>query len=207
MTTTLYLTRHGQTEWNLEKKMQGHKDSPLTQYGIQQAEWLQERLGNVHWDAVYCSSSPRALSTAQILLGNNRPVPIVSLDSLKEINMGLWEGQRIEHIQQQFPLPYEQFFNEPHLYRPAGYGETYADLLERTIPAIEGILTKHRGEQILVVTHRITLKVIMSYYMNKALHEIGEMPDIYPTALCKITINKDTPQVDLYGDTSHYRNP
>ncbi|NEN82299.1 histidine phosphatase family protein [Paenibacillus elgii] len=204
MQTTMYLTRHGQTEWNSKKKMQGHLDSPLTDYGMRQAEWLKERLESVHFDAIYSSSSPRAFHTARIVSGN-RPVPISTLDSLKEINMGLWEGQQIDQIQQQFPIPYDHFFNEPHLYRPTGHGESYSELLERTIPALNRILEEHQGQQVLIVTHRITLKVIMSYFLGKQLHEIGDMPDIHPTALCKIIMNDEVPKIELYGDTSHYR--
>lgn len=203
MKTTLYFTRHGQTKWNLQKKMQGHKDSPLTEFGIRQAEWLRERLGNVDFDAIYSSSSPRAVSTARILLGN-RPIDISTLDSLKEINMGLWEGQNVKHIQQAYPVQYEQFFNQPHLYTPTGHGESYRELLGRTLPAIKDIITKHKGKEVLIVTHRITLKAVMGYFLNKQLDEMGNLPDIYPTALCKITMNEDTPEVDLYGDVSHY---
>ncbi|OAB25491.1 phosphoglycerate mutase [Paenibacillus macquariensis subsp. defensor] len=204
MDTTLYLTRHGQTEWNLVKKMQGHMDSRLTQSGVQQAEWLGERLSSVSFDAIYCSSSPRAITTTGMISGN-RSTEIVKLDSLKEINMGLWEGQHIEQITQDFPIQFDQFFNEPHLYQPTGQGESYSELIERVLPAVQDILTKHKGQQVLIVTHRITLKAIMSYFMNKQLHEIGIMPDIHPTALCKVTIQNDVLNVDLYGDTAHYR--
>lgn len=202
METTLYLTRHGQTEWNLTKKMQGHKDSPLTPSGIQQAEWLRERLSPVPFDVIYCSSSPRAITTAGIIAGNRSAM---KLDSLREINMGLWEGQRIEQITQDFPTQFSQFFNEPHLYQPTGQGESYSDLITRTLPTIQDILMKHKGQQVLIVTHRITLKAIMSYFMKKKLHEIGAMPDIHPTALCKVTVNNEVLTVDLYGDTSHYQ--
>ncbi|WP_235206697.1 histidine phosphatase family protein [Paenibacillus tyrfis] len=82
MQTTMYLTRHGQTEWNSKKKMQGHLDSPLTDYGMQQAEWLKERLENVHFDAIYSSSSPRAFNTARIVSGNH-PVQIKSQRSIR----------------------------------------------------------------------------------------------------------------------------
>ncbi|GGH12166.1 histidine phosphatase family protein [Paenibacillus segetis] len=204
METTLYLTRHGQTQWNLAKKMQGHKDSPLTQTGVQQAQWLGERLSTVSFDAIYCSSSPRAITTACIISGN-RLTEILKLDALQEINMGLWEGQNIEQITQDYPTQFNQFFSEPHLYQPTGQGESYSQLMTRTLPTIQNILTKHKGKQVLIVTHRITLKAIMSYFMKKQLHEIGSMPDIHPTALCKITFHDEVANIDLYGDTAHYR--
>jgi probable phosphoglycerate mutase len=65
--TVLFLTRHGQTEWNLQKRMQGHQNSALTTLGEQQAEWLRERLEGENLGAIYSSISPRALHTAQIL--------------------------------------------------------------------------------------------------------------------------------------------
>lgn len=204
METTLYLTRHGQTEWNLMKKMQGHKDSPLTQTGVRQAQWLGERLSAIPFDAVYCSSSHRAITTASIISGY-RLDEIIQLDTLKEINMGLWEGQHIEQIAQDFTTSFSHFFHKPHLYQPTGQGESYSELRQRTIPTIQEILEKHKGQQVLIVTHRITLKTIMSYFMNKQLHEIGTMPDIHPTALCKVTIQNNVQNVDLYGDTTHYR--
>jgi len=204
METILYLTRHGQTEWNLQQRMQGHLNSPLARSGLQQAGWLRDRLEQTHFDAVYASSSPRALKTAQIITGE-RPVDIVTQDALREINMGLWEGQQVSDIEQQFPVQFDQFFHAPHLYTPTGEGESYADLYERSIPAINTIIAQHQGQQLLVVTHRITLKVIMSYFLNKQLQDIAEMADLHPTALCKITLTGDQPEVNLYGDTSHYQ--
>lgn len=203
--TILHLTRHGQTEWNLEKRMQGHKDSPLTSLGVLQAEWLQERLKAVQFDAVYSSSSPRALRTAQIVAGDNRS-PVRPIDELKEINMGLWEGQQIEIIEKQYAQAYFDFFNNPHLYQPTGTGETYAQLMNRVIPAIDTILAKHTGEKVLIVTHRITLKTIMSYYGNIKLNAFASLPDIESTSLCKISVEQNIPHIEMYGDTSHYQD-
>ncbi|MCE5172365.1 histidine phosphatase family protein [Paenibacillus profundus] len=203
--TILYLTRHGQTEWNVDKRMQGHKDSPLTSLGVLQAEWLQKRLKTIPFDAVYSSSSPRALRTAQIAAGGNHAT-IMPMDELKEINMGLWEGRRIEFIQEHHAQEYVDFFNKPHLYQPTGSGETYMQLMNRVIPAIDGILSKHQGEKVLIVTHRLTLKTIMGYYGNKELYELSSLPDIESTSLCRISVKKNVPSIEMYGDTSHYQN-
>jgi broad specificity phosphatase PhoE len=205
MATTLYLTRHGQTEWNLETKLQGHKDSPLTVTGIEQAGWLHDHLDSVTFDAIYSSSSPRALRTANIITGNSH-TDIVTLDALKEINMGLWEGMRKDDIKKDYSVQLDHFFAQPHLYQPTSQGESYNDLQQRVVPAIQDIIAAHQDQQVLVVTHFITLKVIMGYFMNKQLHEIGTMPDIHPTALFKVRIEDDNnAEVLLYGDTSHYR--
>ncbi|WP_339320028.1 histidine phosphatase family protein [Paenibacillus sp. FSL R10-2734] len=201
--TVLFLTRHGQTEWNLQKRMQGHQNSELTALGEQQAEWLRERLESEHLGAIYSSTSPRALHTAQILRGN-RSLPIQQQASLMEINMGIWEGMNTVQIEQDYPLQYSHFFTSPDLYIPLPSGETYSRLEQRVIPTIEGIISDNVGLEVLVVTHRMTLKVIMAHFLGKSLQELGGLPDILSTALCKVTLTENHTSVDLYGDTSHY---
>lgn len=110
--TVFYLTRHGQTEWNLQKRMQGHQNSALTALGEQQAEWLRDRLEVENLGAIYSSTSPRALHTAQILRGK-RSLPIHQQVSLMEINMGSWEGMNTDQIQLESPLQYSHFSPDP----------------------------------------------------------------------------------------------
>ncbi|MFF2907538.1 histidine phosphatase family protein [Paenibacillus sp. NPDC057934] len=202
--TTMYLTRHGQTEWNLQGRMQGHQDSPLTITGKQQAKWLQERLQKVPFEAIYSSNSPRAISTAYIIQGDSTE-ELRTKAELKEINMGLWEGQLIENIREKDAEQFHNFWEAPHLYQPSGKGESYAALLERVIPAVKDIMGKHTGGNVLLVTHRITLKVIMAYYLGKELHELRELPDVLSTSLSKIVWRNGSAHVELYGDTSHYK--
>lgn len=78
MSTNIYFTRHGETIWNTKKLMQGWKDSPLTNKGIKQAHQLSERLSNIPLNAVYSSTSQRAVDTAEIIKGD-RPIEIVEL--------------------------------------------------------------------------------------------------------------------------------
>lgn len=70
---------------------------------------------------------------------------------------------------------------------------------------MERIINDNVGLEVLIVTHRMTLKVIMAYFLNKSLQEIGELPDILSTALCKVTLTDNNTTIDLYGDTSHYQ--
>lgn len=202
--TVLFLTRHGQTEWNLQKRMQGHQNSALTALGEQQAEWLRERLEGENLGAIYSSTSPRALHTAQILRGN-RSLSIQQQASLMEINMGIWEGMNTDQIEQKYPLQYSHFFTRPDLFIPLASGETYSQLEQRVIPTLERIINDSEGLEVLIVTHRITLKVIMAHFLKKSLRELGELPDILSTALCKVTLTDHNTTIDLYGDTSHYQ--
>jgi probable phosphoglycerate mutase len=202
--TVLFLTRHGQTEWNLQKRMQGHQNSALTALGEQQAEWLKDRLDGENLGAIYSSTSPRALHTAQIIRGS-RSLPIQQQASLMEINMGSWEGRNTDQIQQDYPLQYSHFFTRPDLYIPQTSGETYTQLEQRVMPTIERIVNDNVGLEVLIVTHRMTLKVIMAHFLGKSLQELGELPDILSTALCKVTLTDNHATIDLYGDTSHYQ--
>jgi len=82
--TTLYLARHGETLWNVEGRLQGHLDSPLTEVGKRQAGWLRRSLESIPFDAIYTSPSGRAYHTAEILRGD-RNVDIITCDSLNLI--------------------------------------------------------------------------------------------------------------------------
>lgn len=202
--TTLYLTRHGQTEWNVAKKLQGHKDSPLTEMGILHAQWLADSMSQISLDSIYSSSSVRAVKTTEILRGG-RTISITPDDDLREINIGSWEGKDISTIESTFPDEHYAFWNTPHLYTPANNGESFYDLQKRVLPRIQRIVQTNAGKSILIVTHAATLKLIMTYFNGRPLSEVWTPPIVHSTALCKVIIEGDQFNTVLYGDTSHYR--
>ncbi|MBS5823829.1 MAG: histidine phosphatase family protein, partial [Clostridium argentinense] len=87
----LYITRHGQTKWNTEKRMQGFKNSDLTEKGINNAKKLGKALENIEFSRVYSSPLGRTMDTSKYILGD-RNIEIVTADYLKEINLGTWGG-------------------------------------------------------------------------------------------------------------------
>ena len=93
----LYLIRHGQTDWNKERRAQGQSESKLTELGEQQARELGERLAPVEFDHIYCSSSQRTRQTADLAFGH-RNMEIEYRDSLREIFLGPWEGHLYDDI-------------------------------------------------------------------------------------------------------------
>jgi len=92
------------------------------------------------------------------------------------------------------------------LYQPTGSGETYQELLDRSKVAIDQILSLYQGGNVLIVTHRITLKTILGYYGNKTLEQLVNLSDIESTSLSKILIKDDIHSIEMYGDISHYRH-
>lgn len=201
-TTTIYITRHGQTEWNVEHRMQGHMDSALTSLGLQQAEWLSRGLADEHLDAVYASSSPRALRTAEIIRAE-RSIPLLTCDEFKEIGMGVWEGSDSEELETRYADQHHYFWKDPEKFKVDG-SETFAEVEARALNKLEQILEKHEGQTVLIVTHTVVIKLLMAHFEGRDLHKLWDLPYINPTCLNRIDFTDGVPEIVLHGDTSHY---
>jgi broad specificity phosphatase PhoE len=206
--THLYITRHGQTEWNLEQRIQGHQDSPLTGLGVTQANALGEALAGVKLDAIYSSSSQRARRTAEIIRGHGaRAVEIRIDDRLREIHMGNWEGLRRDQVEAASPKAHRVYWERPDVYEPTNGGESVRDVAARVVPLLKRMLTVHNGESILIVTHTVPLKVIMSYFEDRPLARLWDPPFIHPASLSYITVDGNGFAIGKYGDMSHFPDP
>lgn len=201
--TKLYITRHGQTEWNLEGRLQGQLDSKLTTLGKNQAEWLGERLLTEEIDVIVSSSSGRAISTAEIIRGK-RNIDILHNDNFKEIYLGKWEGQLNTEIKKRWQEEYTNFWDFPHLYKPIG-GETFSQIIARASSEVEKIISKYEGKNILIVTHAVVLKAIITYFENKDLKDFWSGTFMNSTCLNIIEIKKNSRNFILQGDISHYQ--
>ncbi len=202
--TKLYITRHGQTEWNLEGRMQGQKDSQLTELGEKQASWLGERLNDVEIDIIISSSSGRAFRTAEIIRGD-RDIEILTNDNFKEMHIGEWEGQLHSEIEKNSPDEQKNFWNFPHLYEPCG-GETFPQVLERVSNEIEKVISEYEGKNILLVTHAIALKSLITHFEKKDIEDLWTGAFMHSTCLNIVEIDKDGRKFILQGDISHYQN-
>lgn len=167
----IFFIRHGQTLWNKEGKFQGSKDSPLTEEGIFQAEKLRDKLlkENFSFNKVYSSPLGRAFSTTKIITNNN--YDIETLEHFKEISVGEMEGVPFEEFKQKFPTEYHDFFYKPYKYNPKNIkGESFLSLMTRIKEGLDKITTENPpNSQILVVTHGITLRGILSYISKGTL--------------------------------------
>jgi len=204
MVTTLYITRHGETLWNTEGRMQGWKDSPLTQLGIHQAKWLKERLENLELDAIYSSPAGRAYNTAEIIRAN-RKLQVIKADKLREIYLGDWEGLNQEDLNNKYGEQLFNFWNKPHLYKNES-GESFEDVRIRTVEFIKEIVQAHKGKNVLVVTHTMALKSLMSVLQHKPVENIWDPPFIKQTSLTVLEFNDDGVKIILNADTSHHKN-
>lgn len=198
---TLYLTRHGETEWNVEKRMQGWQDSPLTEKGRQDAMRLGKRLEEVHLTAIYASTSGRALETARLIRGE-RLIPIYTEEQLREIHLGDWEGKTHEEIIEMDPIEFDHFWNHPHLYTPRR-GERFIDVQHRAFAAIERIVERHPEGNILIVTHGVVLKTVIARFKNTPLKDLWAPPYMYGTSVTIVRVNDGKFELITQGDVSH----
>lgn len=201
--TKLYITRHGQTEWNLEGRLQGRMDSKLTSLGESQAQWLGEKIKDERIDVIISSSSGRTITTAENIRGK-REIRIIPNDNLREINLGQWEGMLHTDVEKLWPEEYKNFWKFPHLYKPIG-GESFSQVIDRVGNEMEKIITEYENKNILIVTHAVTLKSIIAYIEKKDLKDFWNGAFMYPTCLNILEVSKDSRKFILMGDTSHYR--
>lgn len=200
----LYVTRHGQTQWNTERRMQGHKDSPLTQNGIDNASLLGKHLKDVRFDCVYSSPLRRAMHTAELIVGD-RPLEIIPTPELKEMSFGIWEGQYSEELYQIYPEQYDNFWNHPECYEPIEGGESFEQFKNRVNGWLNEITLDKPGENILVVTHTCVIKELYSIINKLPLKDFWSDPVIQDTCLSIIEIEDGTTRFLLEADTSHLR--
>ena len=151
--TTILLVRHGETDWNVERRVQGHSDRPLNDTGIAQAAALVEELADEQIDAVYTSDLARAFDTASGVAAS-RGLQVVALPELREKHFGTWEGLTDVEIRERFPQA---------LTGPWGDGETSDELAERVLAALRSIAADHPGERVLVVTHGGPVRAVLRH--------------------------------------------
>lgn len=197
----LYITRHGETEWNREGKMQGWQNSNLTEKGVANAKKLGERLKDIEFDRIYCSPLGRAVDTALYIKGNKN-TEIVLKDALKEMGFGCWEGREHEEVLAQYPEQRHNFWHKPHLYKPVD-GESYEELLLRVGAVFDEIAGNTSCENIMIVTHAAVIKAIYSIVRNNPLQDFWGEPYMYDTCLTVLEIMDKEVRFILEADISH----
>jgi len=155
---TLYFVRHGETQYNVEKRIQGFCDSPLTERGIFQAKSVGKGLSDIDFKAAYSSDSQRVLDTAKYAIGD-QDIPLIIDPRLKEMNFGILESLLEEEIFEEHGNILEKLFSFKNLDISAPNGESYVQLFTRTTNAIGDIIKKHAldGGNILIFSHGITI--------------------------------------------------
>jgi len=173
--TTLFIVRHGLTEWNIQHRLQGHKNSPLTSTGRRQALEVKNKLADLEIHKAYVSPLGRALETLQLII-EDRNIEIVTTTGLKEISLGPWEGKEKKETKQSHPEEYEQFWEKQNDFNLEG-AETYQQLQDRVVKTIHNIFSMEKNRNVLVVSHWIAIKVAIAYFTSTPLAQLSSIID------------------------------
>lgn len=171
--TTLYFVRHGETEYNRRRIMQGRRiDSSLNETGRVQSTALAERFAGVRLDAIYTSALARAIETADHVSAYHPDVPRIRLPGLDEMSWGIYEGEpRSDRLSAMLDDMYAHWQRGAFAFRTEE-GESIYDVRDRSVAAVEKILAAQSGKTVLVVSHGRLLRVLLATILGAGLENM-----------------------------------
>ena len=203
MTTRLYLIRHGATPLTTEDRFSGAANVFLSEEGRAQAERLARRLADDDIGAVYASPLDRTMDTARIIAQPHGLTPIAQ-EGLREISHGHWEGMTRKEVEEKFQDEYMSWESDPFTFAPDG-GESGISVLARALPVIREIVITHKDKNIAVVSHKATIRLILSSLLG--FDERGYRDRLDQAPACLNILDFKDPvhaRLMLFNDVSHY---
>jgi broad specificity phosphatase PhoE len=176
--TTIFLARHGESDWNVEKRFQGHSDRPLTERGREQAHALANLVGSEKIDAVYTSPLSRARETAEIVAAR-AGLKAVALPELREVDTGSWSGLSRADVEARFPEGFARWRSGGSGW---GDGESYEEMAERVIGALRKIAEDHPDGRVLVISHGGPIRAIHAAAEGLAIKDYRRLKPVEPNA-------------------------
>ncbi len=169
----LILARHGETDWNVAKKIQGVTDTDLNKNGLRQARELAAAVlaGDLGITAIYSSHLKRAAQTAAYV-AEALNLPYHTMEALQELNFGKWEGNSWPEVKERYPEEYGVWYTNRR-YTPAPEGESYQQMLERVIPALQEIVRREKGNA-LVVIHSAEIVALQAALHNTSFQTMAK---------------------------------
>lgn len=157
--TELLLVRHGETDWNRDRRFQGHADPPLNDAGREQADALAAELAGERIELVYTSDLARARETAEIVAAR-LSADVVAMGDLREIDVGDWQGLTWPEIEERYPEGARAWHEHGQGWKG---GETYDELGKRVVAALRRIAADHPEKRVLVVGHGGTIRAARAF--------------------------------------------
>lgn len=201
--TTFYCVRHGKTLYNQQRIFQGGlTDSPLLPEGREGARKVGQLLTDVPFSKVLVSPQNRAQDTAKLILEQHtQSLDITTIDDLREMSFGIWEGQPEEefsHLEE-----FRNLIHFPHKYDPSPYqGESFPQLIERVTRVFNSFANPGAKENILVVSHGLTLQTLLRTISGVPLPEIRKGKSLKNTSVSTLVSNGNSFILDRWNDTS-----
>jgi broad specificity phosphatase PhoE len=176
--TTILIARHGESDWNRERRWQGYADRPLTDRGREQACALAARLAHIELDAVYSSDLQRARDTAAVV-AENQGLEVQAVPELREVDVASWSGLTRAEAEERFPEGYARW--------TSGFpgwddGETYEAMTRRVLKAVQSIAADHDRGRVLVVSHGGPIRAIHAAALDLDVHAYRRLRPVEPNA-------------------------
>lgn len=198
----LFLVRHGESEWNVLKKIQGQEDVPLSSNGILQAEKVARRLLKEKIHHIYSSDLKRAYDTAKVI-GNNLNINVNKLKELREINFGSWQGLTSKEVQENHRDQHLIWMTNAHKLAVVG-AETLLEVQERMIKITRTLIENHPNENILLVSHGSAIKALILGLLDIDLAVYNKMT-IGNVSVSIIEFRDFNPVIKVLNDTCHLK--
>ncbi|BCW97737.1 MAG: phosphoglycerate mutase [Armatimonadota bacterium] len=199
MIRSLTLVRHGESQWNAVRLIQGHLDSPLSEEGRAQARALSARFQPDEYDCVFSSDLSRALETGRLALGND--AEIILEPRLREHCFGRWQGLSPEEVQRRFPEEWSRYRADPLSVRPEG-GESVTDLRDRVAGLLDEWHERLAGERVLVFTHGGVVRVSVMLALGLPLSPWGRLR-VPNASVTSLEFRRDGARLLCFGSVGH----
>jgi len=201
--TRVFMVRHGDTVLSAEDRFAGVTDVELSEKGREEARRLAERLKGEKITAVYASPLGRTVETARILAAPH-DLEVQTCDGFREISHGHWEAMRRHEVEEKFPEEMAEWEKDPYTFAPSG-GESGLAVTARALPALIALVRQHPGESIVIVSHKATIRLLLSSLLGFDPRRYRDELDQKPAALNIVDFRDPTrARLTLFNDTSHY---
>lgn len=201
MSLTLYLIRHGETIYSQTGGYCGELDPELTDEGRQMAEAFAMAYRSTSWNAIYVSPMKRTIATAKPLC-DAIGMEMQLHDGLKEIRYGEWEGKTSEYVKEHYPEDYERWLTEPAWNAPVG-GETSVQIASRASAVIAEIEDKYTEGNVLVVSHKATIRIILCSLLGIDLGRYRDRINALAGSINIVKFGKYGPLLEVLGDRTY----
>ena len=201
--TRVFMVRHGATLLSAEDRFAGVTNVELSDEGREQVRRLSERLSAEKIASVYASPLGRTVETARILAAPHN-LPVQTCDGFREISHGHWEGMTRREVEKKFPEEMAEWEKDPYTFAPEG-GESGLAVTARALPALIDLVREHPAENILIVSHKGTIRLLLSSLLGFDPRRYRDNLDEKPAALNIVDFRDPLrARLTLFNDTSHY---
>jgi len=201
--TRVFIVRHGATVLSGEDRFAGATDIALSDEGREQTRRLAQRLSHEKIGAVYASPLGRTVETAAILAAPHK-LEVQTRDGFREINHGRWEQMTRKEVEEKFPEEAAEWEKDPYTFAPRG-GESGLAVTARALPVLIEVVRENAGRNILVVSHKATIRLLLSSLLGFDPRRYRDNLDQKPAALNIVDFRDATrARLTLFNDTSHY---